>query len=125
LAAELSVVVSAGDGETEWWTFGGNRANATLAQQLSQQTASKVRHDSFTLTFEAVVKLQDVQRAITEIRQQDVAEMRPAIDEAAVDGLKFSECLPAELAIEMLQRRLQDAHATRQVLEQQVRFLVQ
>jgi ATP-dependent helicase Lhr and Lhr-like helicase len=35
LAAESSVVVLAGDGETEWWTFGGNRANATLAQQLA------------------------------------------------------------------------------------------
>jgi ATP-dependent helicase Lhr and Lhr-like helicase len=125
LAAESSVVVSAGDGETEWWTFGGNRANATLAQQLSQQTASKVRHDSFTLTFEAAVKLQDVQRAIAKIRQHDVTEMRPAVDEAAIDGLKFSECLPAELAIEMLELRIQEPKATRHVLKEDVRFLVQ
>jgi ATP-dependent helicase Lhr and Lhr-like helicase len=50
--------------------------------------------------------------------------MRPAVDEAAIDGLKFSECLPIELATEMLERRLQDVDATRRVLEEHVRFLV-
>ena len=38
----------------------------------------------------------------------NVAEMRPAVDEAAIDGLKFSECLPIDLATEMLERRLQE-----------------
>jgi ATP-dependent helicase Lhr and Lhr-like helicase len=51
--------------------------------------------------------------------------MRPAIDEAAIDGLKFSECLPVELAIEMLERRLQAPDATRGILKDYVRFLVQ
>ena len=61
-----------------------------------RKRASKVSHDSFTLTFESAVKLQDVERAIGAIRQHDVAEMRPAVDEAAIDGLKFSECLPID-----------------------------
>jgi len=120
-----TVALVAGDGEVEWWTFGGNRANATLARQLAQQTGSKVTHDSFTLTFESAVKLHEVERAIGAIRQQDVDGMRPAIDEAAIDGLKFSECLPIELATEMLERRLQDPDAIRRVLEEYVRFLVQ
>ena len=51
-------------------------------------------HDSFTLTFEPAVKLQDVERAIGEIRQRDITDMRPTVDEDAIDGLKFSECLP-------------------------------
>ncbi len=38
--------------------------------------------------------------------------MHPAIDEAAIAGLKFSECLPMGLATEMLERRLQDPEAT-------------
>jgi ATP-dependent helicase Lhr and Lhr-like helicase len=50
--------------------------------------------------------------------------MRPAIDEAAIDGLKFSECLPTELAIEMLESRLQEPNATRHILKEDVRFLV-
>ena len=123
LETDSSVAVLGSDGKVMWWTFGGNRANATLARQLAQETKSKVSHDSFTLTFEPAVKLQDVERAIGEIRQRDITDMRPAVDEDAIDGLKFSECLPAQLAIEMLERRLQEPDATRRILEQHVRFL--
>jgi len=51
--------------------------------------------------------------------------MRPAVDEAAIDGLKFSECLPIELAMEMLERRFQEPDAIRRILEEHVRFVVQ
>ena len=125
LHADSTVAVQAGSGEAEWWTFGGNRVNATLARALAQDTRSKVNHDSFTLTFESAVKLQDVEQAIVAIRQHDVANMRPAVDEAAIDGLKFSECLPVDLATEMLERRLQEPEVTRRVLEEHVRFVVQ
>ncbi len=124
LQLDSSVAVLAVDGKTEWWTFGGNRTNATLARQLAHETGTKVSHDSFTLTFDSALKLQDVQRAIFQLRRQDVTAMRPAIDEAAIDGLKFSECLPTELAIEMLESRLQEPEATRHVLKKDVRFLV-
>ena len=48
-----------------------------------------------------------------------------AVDEDAGDGRKFSECLPIDLANEMLERRLQDPDATRRILEHRVRFLVE
>ncbi len=125
LHADSTVAVLAGSGEAEWWTFGGNRANATLAQALAQETRSRVSHDSFTLTFESAIKLQDVEQAIGVIRQQDISEMRPIVDESAIDGLKFSECLPVDLATKMLERRLQDQESTQRVLEELVRFVVQ
>lgn len=125
LQLDASVAVLAADVEAEWWTFGGNRANATLARQLTHETGVKVSHDSFTLTFDSAVKLQDFQRAIVQLGQQDVTAMRPAIDEAAIDGLKFSECLPTELAIEMLESRLQEPNATQHILNEDVRFPVQ
>lgn len=125
LAVGSSVVLSAGDSGTEWWTFGGSRANATLARQLARETGGKVSHDSLTLTFDSAVELPDVERSIAAVRQGDVSAMRAAVDEAALDGLKFSECLPIELAIEMLERRLQDPDATRRILEEPVRFLVE
>lgn len=125
LNADSTVAILAGSGEAEWWTFGGNRVNATLARELAEETRSKVSHDSFTLTFESAIKLQHVGKAIRAIRQHDAAEMRPVADEAAIDGLKFSECLPIDLAKEMLERRLQDHESTRRVLEEQVSFVVQ
>ena len=125
LNVDSSVVVLGSSGVSEWWTFGGNRANATLARQLSQETRTKVTYDSFTITFESAVKLQNVEQAIEAIRQHDVADMRPSVDEAAVDGLKFSECLPIEFATEMLERRLQDQEATQRILDENARFFVQ
>lgn len=120
-----TIAVLAGSGEAEWWTFGGSRVNATLAQELARETRAKTRHDSFTLTFESTVKLADLEQAIAVIRQRDVSEMKPAVDEAAIDGLKFADCLPIELATEMLERRLQEPVATRAILEEDVRFVVQ
>ena len=45
--------------------------------------------------------------------------MRPLIDEAAIDGLKFFACLPPiTLPIEMLEQRLSDTDSIRKILEQ-------
>lgn len=45
------------------------------------------------------------------------------MDESAIDGLKFSECLPRDLALQMLEQRLSDPDAVRSVLESQVRLV--
>lgn len=124
LQADATVALVRGNGELEWWTFGGSRANATIAHELARETNTRVRHDSFTLTFESSLKLQDVSEAIDRLKRREVAEMRPSIDEAAIDGLKFSQCLSPELAIQLLQERLKDTNATRQILGQSVRNIV-
>lgn len=46
-----------------------------------------------------------------------------AVDESAIEGLKFSECLPRDLALQMLEQRLSDPDAVRSVLESQVRLV--
>ena len=125
LQTDSSAAIQTSKGEVEWWTFGGNRANATLARALSRLIQNEVTHDSFSLTFPAALKLQDVESAIGSLRQQDVVNLFPAVDENAIDGLKFSECLPNQLAIEMLERRLQDITATQHVIQEDVRFIVQ
>ena len=56
------------------------------------------------------------------MRQCDVAVMHPVIDEACLEGLKFSDCLPPDLATKMLERRLQDQQSTRTVLAEAVRM---
>ena len=49
--------------------------------------------------------------------------MRPAIDEDAIGGLKFSECLPEPFAVEMLEHRLSDGESTIKILDQEVRYV--
>ena len=50
--------------------------------------------------------------------------MRPAVNEAAVNGLKFAECLPLDLALEMLERRLTDAPGAIRILSEPVAYTV-
>lgn len=125
LQADSTVAIQPGEGAVQWWTFGGSRANATLANELTRICGRKVGHDSFVLEFPSDHKMQDAENAINELRERVPAEMLPDVDEAAIDGLKFSECLPVELALEMLSRRLQDTAATTHVLQETVRHIVQ
>jgi ATP-dependent Lhr-like helicase len=118
LESDSTVVRIGRCGAVEWWTFGGTRANATLARALAETTQSRVDPDGFSLTFETRLSLDDIQEAIQKVRSDDVASLRPFIDADAVGGLKFSECLPDHLAIAMLEQRLSDAESTRKTLEQ-------
>jgi ATP-dependent helicase Lhr and Lhr-like helicase len=109
--------------EVEWWTFGGTRANATLARALAEATHSRVEHDAFSLTFESGLSLDEIQSAVKEIRLKDIASLRPSIDEEAIKGLKFSACLPDHLSIEMLEQRLADTDSTKKTLEENARYV--
>ena len=108
-------------GTAEWWTFAGTGANATLAYELSQAMEHRATYDSFTVTFEAYVSLNTIALALGKLRAHDVNEMSVAIEEHAIAGLKFSECLPRDLALDMLRTRLCDHPAVQYILGQPVR----
>jgi ATP-dependent helicase Lhr and Lhr-like helicase len=119
-----STVVSVGrSGEVEWWTFGGTRANATLANALGKATSSRVESDGLNLTFETRITSRDIESALAEVRSEDVASMAPTVDENAIGGLKFSECLPERFAVEMLEHRLSDMGSTIKILDQKRRYV--
>lgn len=109
------------DGRMTWWNFAGSRANASLANEIAQLTTSQVEHDSFSLTFESLTQFAELQNAVGELRERDVQDLRPVVDDRAIEGLKFSECLPFDLAREMLEARLQDAFAVRETLAHKLR----
>jgi ATP-dependent Lhr-like helicase len=123
LTAGTSVVNSSQDSETAWWTFAGARANASLAPALAGLTRSGVTHDSFSLKFERQVPLPTIEEAIQEIRSQETGQLIPSIDEAALDGLKFSECLPRDLGMHVLQMRARDEAALKSILSQPAHFV--
>ena len=85
-----------------WW----RSRNATLAHELATVTKSRVQHDNFTLSFASDIPSKEIESGIAELRSRDVSGMRPAVDEESIEGLKFSECVPKGLAIELLQERL-------------------
>ncbi len=120
-----TVVIQTGGAEVEWWTFGGLRCNATLARALSDELRQPVKHTNFVIRCGGGAKLNDVQTAIESILNREVAEMYPAVNEDAIRGLKFSECLPKRLATQMLEKRLQDIPATTKILQADIRYVVQ
>jgi ATP-dependent Lhr-like helicase len=118
-----TVIVRAKSDEAEWWTFAGTGANAALADELSEATKSRNNHDSFTVTFASHVSLKAIEQALSALRLRDVSEMCGAVGEQAIAGLKFSECLPHDLALGMLRTRLSDPQAMHWALGQPVKFV--
>jgi ATP-dependent Lhr-like helicase len=108
----------------EWWTFAGTRANATLAGELSRLYEGRVDHDALVITVEGTERLPVIEKAVRELASQNPSAMAPAVEEAALEGLKFSQCLPKELALATLSSRLRDSASVRAVLSQPMRVVI-
>lgn len=117
-------IVQSHDGATEWWTFAGIAANATLAYELSQATKSQVTYDNLSVTFRSQVSTEAIEQALRTLETLDVRTMLPAVEEKAIDGLKFSECLPHDLAVRVVESRLRDPAAVEYTIHERPRFIV-
>ena len=115
LPAEATCLRSRPDGRIEWWTFAGERANATLAGTLGATAVPVSSHDNFVIRF-GTGSLSEAERAVRRVRAGEVPLCSPAVDEQALDGLKFSVCLPKDLASGVIQRRGHDERAVAWVL---------
>jgi ATP-dependent Lhr-like helicase len=115
--------LSGPDSGGEWWTFAGTRANATLAGELHRLSGARVDHDGLTVMVEGTDGVLDLENSVRSLRSRDAASMTPGVDETALDGLKFSRCLPRDLGLAILASRLKDVPAVQAVLAQPVRFV--
>jgi ATP-dependent Lhr-like helicase len=123
VTAESSVVLAGQEGGVAWWTFAGQKANATLAPALANITQVQTSSDSLTIEFERALPLDAVQRAIEELRSRDAATLLPEVSQEALEGMKFSKCLPPALAVHVLGVRTRDPTAVEHVLEMPVRLV--
>ena len=73
--------------------------------------------------FERALPLDTVQRAIENLRSCDPGTLLPTVTHEARQGLKFSDCLPPELALHSLAVRTQDHVAVERVLGSRVRLI--
>ncbi|MER6630969.1 DEAD/DEAH box helicase [Streptomyces sp. NPDC000987] len=116
-----TVVTRRGDGDVRWWTWGGHRANATLAASLpSVVLPHRVTDDRFVRLRDDVTP--QTWRAAAADAGNGVT--LPEVDLRAVRGLKFAEALPPRLAEATLAARLADTYGARALLAEHVRFLV-
>jgi ATP-dependent Lhr-like helicase len=123
LRPEGSVVIVSPDSGTEWWTFAGYRTNASLAPSLAQITHKTTSHDSLTVRFDQPLLPDELDRIMHQLRLLKASDLSLVIEPAAVEGLKFSECLPPDLASHILQMRTRDPIGVSDLLREPIRFV--
>lgn len=99
------VEVDGGTGHTTWWTFAGLMANSQLTGAF---TALGTRPDNLSITINQTI----LPRHFQEQLEADLAGLgRGRVDQA--DAVKFQECLPEQLLLQMQASRSSDARAVK------------
>jgi ATP-dependent helicase Lhr and Lhr-like helicase len=94
-----------------------------LASELSRIGSWRVDHDACTILIDGAEGFSAIERAVRDVTTRDPASMSPSVEEEAIEGLKFSKCLPREWAIATLAARLRDVPSVRSILAQPVRIV--
>lgn len=110
------------DQDPWWWTWAGARANATLAAALPDVVEPAGRYDDLRIRLRSDLAPGEVGEALAAVRRQP-AWPWPAVTEESLQGLKFSDVLPPELAHEVVAQRMGDADKARVVAGEPVRWL--
>jgi ATP-dependent Lhr-like helicase len=116
---DATSIVRHPNGEVRWWTFGGGIANALLADHPRLQVDA--RPDNFCIKFPATSAPDSVVEWISGILAQDV---RPVVNPSAIENMKFTECLPPELASVVYCSRFNDTEAVKKILMEPKRVVV-
>ena len=82
-----------------------------------------VDYDDLAINFESDVPIERIGEALRELRTRSAVDLVPSVEETAISGIKFSECLPPTLATRMLQSRLQDISGIEHVIRDEVEFV--
>jgi ATP-dependent Lhr-like helicase len=107
-------------GEVHWWTFGGGVANTLLSQHLVPGQNAKV--DNLCIRFPPSLKLADADALVG---SRLTEEIRPTPDEAAIENLKFSECLPSPVAGDVFVARFNDPDALATINKEPRRVVIE
>jgi ATP-dependent helicase Lhr and Lhr-like helicase len=107
-------------GEVRWWTFGGGVANTLLADHIRPR--AEVRVDNLSLRFTTSMTLSEVEELIGALAAARI-EPVPAVD--AIEGMKFSECLPPHVAAAVFCARFNDAVAVSKIVLEPKKVVVE
>ncbi len=98
-----------------WWTWAGARANATLSDALGDFAAS--RGDDLSIGLDPPrASAAEVVRRLAHLHPDTLPT--PSIAHDFAENMKFSDCLPDTLALEVARQRLVDPAGVRRVLQE-------
>lgn len=117
-------LVRTADRRTQWWTWAGGRANATLTAALESVDPSLVDdesgYDNRQIGLRGGIGAADLRHAAHEVGSflcGDLSAVQPFVTEKALRQLKFADLLPPDLARATLEARLADPEAALAVLQ--------
>jgi ATP-dependent Lhr-like helicase len=110
--------------DVEWWTFAGSKANAALRTALQRNLDVPLDADACSLLFAHPMPIEDVRQAIATLASMPDTDLAPDVDPTAIDGLKFSQCIPTSMAADLLGRRMTDLPAVAATLAERLHVVV-
>ncbi len=118
-----AVVRDPAAGTNHWWTFAGLRANTSLGQLTGPLRLPVSREDNLSIRLRDDVGVEDMRRRVGDRPTDTIGDVFPVTTDAA-ESLKFSSCLPEELALRTIHQRGSDAQGVRRCLEEPIRSVV-
>jgi len=116
---DTTTLVVEGRGRARWWTFAGWRANLRLAQAVAGLRRDVAAVDDLTIALDPGTRVEQLGQAVSAATLEP-ADLAPWVTDEAIDGLKFSDCLPRSLATTVLARRLADPESTARALGERI-----
>jgi ATP-dependent Lhr-like helicase len=114
-------VVERRNDELWWWTWAGARANATLAAALPHIVEPGRRPGNHRLRLRQDASPDRLRAALDSLAGQQLP--LPAITADAVEGLKFGQVLPPDLATDTLARRMTDHTGATNTITTPIRWI--
>ena len=96
------------DDEIRWWTFAGLRANAQIADALGPLAAGAQSLDNLSLVLASGQPLDGIAARLKRLQHDPLGFSDSRAGELA-SNLKFADCLPTEIAREVVGRRSADS----------------
>jgi ATP-dependent Lhr-like helicase len=106
-------------GRIRWWTFAGWKANLALGFAASSLRTTVAAIDDLSVAVDPGTSLDDLRTVIAGASSESF-DIAPWVVADAVEGLKFAECLPDQLARTVITRRLADPASVRAALDEVV-----
>jgi ATP-dependent Lhr-like helicase len=119
VTAEATAVISDDRGRTRWWTFAGWKANLGLARAVADLRRDVAAVNDLTIALAPRTTPADLSEVLRSLGPDEI-DLAPWITREAVEGLKFSECLPPDMAVDVIRRRLQDPESVARALCERV-----
>lgn len=120
VSSDKTTLLRQENGNVQWWTFAGGIANTLLADSMKATCSGS--GDNFCVRFPSAVSVDAVAEALDRLSADAIA---PIPNPEAMNNLKFSECLPPEIAVEVFLARFSDPVGVEQALREPRRVVVQ